>query len=254
MRCTETLRLLDAYVDGELDPSQALALDDHLKQCATCRDEQLRIAQLKELVRSGARYQRAPASLRAALTGQIGHRAPRWRDRIGQFGWVQHAVAYAAVAALASGITLRLAVPSAYELTAQSIVASHTRALMAQQIASVASSDQHTVKPWFNGKIDFTPPVYDLAQQGFPLVGGRVDYVNQRVVAALVYQRRRHYIDVYVWPNDVERAAALHETAEHGFTVLSWSDREFTYFTISDVNSDELHEFVSTLGAAAREG
>ncbi len=250
MRCEETLRLLDAYVDAELDPSQVLALEEHLSQCAACHGARLRIAGLKEAVRSEARYHRAPAALRAAVAAQIAQPKPRWTERLGQLPWTKHALAYAVVAALASATTLQLAVPSAHGRATDEVVASHARSLMAQQIVDVPSSDQHTVKPWFNGKLDFTPPVKDLAAEGFPLVGGRIDYVDGRAVAAVVYQRRRHYIDVYVWPNQSGTVAPLRETAKRGFTVVSWSDSEFTYFAVSEVDASELRQLVGDLGAS----
>ncbi len=250
MRCEETLRLLDAYVDAELDPSQALAVEAHLGECAACHGARQRLAALRAALRSEARYHRAPAALRAAVAAQIAQPAPRWTERLGRLQWVTRAAAYAAVAGLASAITLQLAVPSAQERATDAVVTSHTRSLMAQQIVDVPSSDQHTVKPWFNGKLDFSPPVKDLAAKGFPLIGGRIDYVDGQAVAAVVYQRRRHYIDVYIWPNQRGTVAPLREDAKRGFTVLGWSDREFTYFAVSDVDATELRQLVSELAAS----
>jgi anti-sigma factor RsiW len=250
MNCETTLRLLDAYVDAELDAADATALGAHLGGCAACREQLLAIRALKAAVKSNAPYHRAPASLRAAVAAQAGRREPqRTGRRFAWPGWLTQAVAAGVVAVLASVITLRLAVPSAYELATADVLSSHARSLMARQIVDVVSSDQHTVKPWFNGRLDFTPPVKDTATEGFPLVGGRIDYVRERPVAGLVYKRRQHYIDVFVWPNEPRSAHALRETARRGFTVLSWSDPDFTFFAVSDLDPIELREFVGHLGA-----
>lgn len=250
MRCDETLRLLDAYVDAELDLSAALAVEEHLGECAACRSEQLRITELKKAVRSQARYYRAPAHLRATVAAKITQPKPRWTERLGFLQWVRPAMAYAAVAALASAITLQLVVPSAQERATDAVLTSHARSLLAQQIVDVPSSDQHTVKPWFNGKLDFSPPVKDLAASGFPLIGGRLDYIDDKAVAAIVYQRRRHYIDVYVWPNRTGSVAPPRDSAKRGFNVVSWSDGEFTYFAVSDVDAAELRQLVGELRAS----
>jgi len=249
MRCETNLRLLDAYVDAELEASEVAAVDAHLRDCAACREQQLAVRALRAAVRSNADYHRAPASLRRAVLEQIAPREAGPLARSARPRWLTQALAAGVVAAAASAITFQLAVPSAYELAAADAISSHTRSLMARQIVAVASSDQHTVKPWFNGKLDFTPPVKDTSAEGFPLVGGRIDYVKERPVAGLVYQRRQHYIDVYVWPSERGSAQALRETARRGFTVLSWSDRNFTYFAVSDLDARELREFAGHLGA-----
>jgi anti-sigma factor RsiW len=249
MNCETTIRLLDAYVDAELDTADAAALGAHLGGCAACREQHLAIRALKAAVQEKAHYHRAPASLRAAVAAQVGRREPRRLARFLQPAWLTPALAAGVAAVLAASLTLQLAVPSAYELAAADAISSHARSLIARQIVDVVSSDQHTVKPWFNGRLDFTPPVKDTAAEGFPLVGGRIDYLKERQVAALVYKRRQHYIDVFVWPNEPRSAHALRETARRGFTVLSWSDRDFTYFTVSDLDPVELREFAGHLGA-----
>jgi anti-sigma factor RsiW len=249
MSCEATLRLLDTYVDAELSPAEAAKLDAHLRGCAACRKQHLAIRALKAAVRSNADYHRAPSSLRAVLTDKLGRPEPRPAVRAARRGWLSQAVGACAVAGFAATITYQLALPSAYEVAQADVISSHARSLIAQQIVDVVSSDQHTVKPWFNGRLDFTTPVKDAATEGYPLVGGRIDYVNDRQVAALVYKRRKHYIDVYVWPNEQGSARALRETERRGFSVLSWSDQSFTYFTVSDLDPRELREFVGYLGA-----
>jgi anti-sigma factor RsiW len=249
MRCESTLRLLDAYVDAELDRTEAAALEAHLAGCAACREDELRLRALRDAVRSKVEYHRAPAGLREAIAAQIGHRAAPRVERRARPQWLGYALAAGVAAVLASSITLQLAVPSAYELAVADVVSSHARSLMAEQTVQVASSDQHTVKPWFNGRLDFTPPVKDTGAEGFPLVGGRIDYVRGQPVADLVYKRRQHYIDVYVWPSERGGVPALRETARRGFTVLSWSDGAFTHYAVSDLDPRELREFAGRLGA-----
>ena len=249
MRCETAVRLLDAYVDAELERAEARAVEAHLTECAACREDELRLRALRDAVRSKAGYHRAPASLRAAIVAQIGHGAPQRAERRARPQWLSYALAAGVAAALGAAITFQLAVPSAYELAVADVVSSHARSLLAEQIVQVASSDQHTVKPWFNGRLDFTPPVKDTGAEGFPLVGGRIDYVRGQPVAGLVYKRRQHYIDVYVWPSERGGVPALRETARRGFTVLGWSDGAFTYYAVSDLDPRELREFAGRLGA-----
>jgi len=252
MSCDATLKLLDAYADAELGPAESAALDAHLRACAACREQHLAIRALKTAVRSNADYHRAPAALGAALAARLGAREREPVARPARRGWFAQAIAASAVAAFAAAtITYQLAVPSAYEMITADAISSHARSLIAQQIVEVASSDQHTVKPWFNGRLDFTPPVRDTAAEGYPLVGGRIDYLNERQVAALVYKRRKHYIDVFVWPSEQESTHEIRETARRGFTVLSWSDPSFAYLAVSDLDRHELQEFVGYLGARA---
>jgi anti-sigma factor (TIGR02949 family) len=250
MSCDATLKLLDAYADAELGPAEVAALEAHLHACATCREQHLALRALRAAVRSNADYHRAPAGLRAALAARLGQAEREPVARPPRRGWFAQALAASAVAAFAAATaTYQLAVPSAYELVTADAISSHARSLIAQQIVDVVSSDQHTVKPWFNGRLDFTPPVRDTAAEGYPLVGGRIDYLDERQVAALVYKRRKHYIDVFVWPNEQGSAREVRETSRRGFTVLSWSDPSFAYIAVSDLDRHELQDFVGYLGA-----
>jgi anti-sigma factor RsiW len=161
--------------------------------------------------------------------------------------WLGAGVAFACGVIVSLAVTLFQVTPNEQERLSQEIVAGHVRSLMVAHLADVDSSEQHTVKPWFNGKLDFSPPVHDLAKQGFPLVGGRLDYLNQRPVAALVYRRQQHTINLFVWPSS---GAAPHEVkllSRQGFNMTDWSDSAMQYWAVSDLNSAEMLAFTQSL-------
>jgi anti-sigma factor RsiW len=140
-----------------------------------------------------------------------------------------------------------VALPSAQSQLNDEIVASHVRSLISDRVTDVASSDQHTVKPWFDGKLDYAPPVYDLTTDGFPLVGGRVDYIDHRHVATLVYRRRQHIINLYVWPAAGDTDGATKRVTQDGYQLLGWSHDGMRYCAISDVDAPQLEALRETL-------
>lgn len=211
---------------------------------------------LDSALRDGALYHRAPPGLRARVRASL----PRESPRLFAFAWDSLATAGAqtwfrgALAGIALGVLATSAAvwtrPAPADPLAQEIVASHVRALLSQHAIDVASSDQHTVKPWFNGRLDYAPPVLDLAPQGFPLVGGRVDYVGHRSVAVLVYRYRKHPIDLYVFP-DAGGAAAPAARSADGYSVARWHRAGMAYWAITDADASHLRAFEQAQEAAA---
>jgi anti-sigma factor RsiW len=239
---------LDAYVDGELAPGDAQELEAHLKECGECaRLHDARVA-LSGAIRQVPAW-RAPDELRkrvhAALHEAAGARMPRIDARTLLLGWRSLALA-ASLAAVAVGSWQFALHRARGEALADQVLASHVRALMPGHLTDVASSDQHTVKPWFNGKLDFSPPVSDFAGRGFPLIGGRLDYVGVRPVAALVYGRRRHLIDVFVWPATQQTTGGPAVTRQ-GYHLLHWTTPQYAYWVVSDLGATELRDFAELL-------
>jgi anti-sigma factor RsiW len=243
--CHETRQLIHGYVDGELDLLTNLEVEQHLRDCPPCAQTHADLQAVRAALRGGALSFRAPPGLsrrvRSALAGAgpingtPRRLSPRWL-----------AVAAAAVLVLAAGGGLvYLAGRSDAERVLAEVVAGHVRSQMLPgQRVDVASSDRHTVKPWFEGKIDFTFPVPDLESQGFHLVGGRLDYLDRRPVAALVYQRRRHHINLFVWPAAPGAEASPRAAERQGYHVWHWVQAGMTYWAVSDLNDRELQEFV----------
>jgi anti-sigma factor (TIGR02949 family) len=242
--CRDVDARLDAYVDRELRPDESESLDEHLATCAACRQRLADRQSLSRLVRR-APYYSAPAGLRQRIA-QSQSRAPA--------PWLSRRLAAAAAMLLAaslagSALVVRWASPAVQpgDLLAQAIVDSHVRALMGEHLFDVRSTDQHTVKPWFLGKLDFSPPVDDLARLGFPLTGGRLDYVAGRPAAALVYTRGQHAINVFIWPEPSAAGRASDTRAIRGFHLRHWLRGGMSFWAVSDLNDLELDQFVRGL-------
>ena len=239
MSCAYIEHDLDAYVDRELDAEAAARLRAHLAGCDTCR---LRVEEretLGRLVRA-VPYHVAPQQLRARV-------ALHTRRRVSLHSLSTWAAAAALVVSVGSGLLLVRAALFRGDATSEEAVNGHVRSLMAGHLFDVQSTDQHTVKPWFLGKLDFAPPVADLAASGFPLIGGRLDYLDGRAAAALVYQRRQHTINVFVIPDDAHGRATTEEHSIRGFHVRHWTNGGMAFWAVSDLNDAELSEFVRAL-------
>jgi anti-sigma factor RsiW len=234
---------VDAYLDGELAPTEAAELVAHVAECPACarfRDE--RLALRKAIGAQIPRFE-APDTLRlqlrAALREEAGVRPARHRNT--NFGRQWMALA-ATIAAVAFGGWRLGVVHTRASALADEVFTSHVRSLMPGHLSDVVSSDQHTVKPWFNGRLDFSPPVHDFAGRGYPLLGGRLDYLHGREVAALVYGRRQHIINVFLWPEGGPRDEPA-PVLRQGYHLLHWTTPEYTYWVASDLGLSELTEF-----------
>lgn len=247
MDCRDVQALLHPYADGELDLVRHLQVEHHLAECEGCAERARGLRRLREAVAAAPLYHRAPGGLRekvrAALTPAEPAAKPRrrrWRA--------------APLAATAAGVLLMAAVAltggalvsrgAATDRLAEEVVAGHVRSLQVAHLTDVASSDRHAVKPWFLGKLDFSPPVPDLTPRGFRLAGGRLDYLADRPVAALVYLRRDHAVNVFAWPAADGGEGAVRSLHRQGFHVRHWQGAGMTYWAVSDLNPAELDEFV----------
>ncbi len=241
--CDEMHLLIQAEVDGELQPAEAARVEAHLERCADCAALQAQLLALSTQIRQKVPCYPAPASLRASLAMRLAASIPRatiWRAR--QF-FVPSA-AFGAGFALAACLTLFLILPGPSDLQ-DAVVAAHIRALQPGHLMDVISTDQHTVKPWFDGRLPFAPPVKDLAPKGFPLVGGRLDYLAGRTAAALVYRHGEHVIDLFAWPSSKGQPTLPVIGSVDGYNfVRLWQDG-MMFWAVSDLNSTDLTEFVS---------
>jgi len=245
VNCQETQLWLHGYVDGELDLVRTIELEQHLHTCARCarayRDQQA----LRTALGSGALYAPAPPQLQQRIQAAARQAArPTSAARIMRWRWFNMAAALACIAFLAWGLGRLWPTPAPDDRLSQEVLASHVRSLMANHLADVASSDRHTVKPWFDGKLDFSPVVEDQANQGFPLTGGRLDYLDNRPVAALVYRRQQHVINLFIWPAPQGVYEAPTALTRQGYNLVHWTGAGMTYWAVSDLNSEELQEFV----------
>src|SRR5438874_1859739 len=265
MNCEEATKLKDGYLDGELDPITSQTIEEHLRECPKCDQAYKTHRSLIRAIRNATPYFKAPAELReriqSSLRDEIAElptrnvardaqplfprREPRPRAILWETSWNWLALAAAIIFAAIIAFTLvpRLQRPGADQFLATQLIASHVRSLMANHLTDVASSDQHTVKPWLDAKLDFAPPVVDLSSEGFPLVGGRLDYLDNRPVAALIYQRRKHFINLFVWPATSDSAKTTKAITHQGYQLLHWADPDFNYWAVSDVNANDLQTF-----------
>ena len=259
MNCATARELLSAHVDGELPPPEAGELAEHLTTCGSCSAESEAMVSTVRRIREGLVRHQAPDVLRARVRAAIREERapgapaarPAWR-----LPW--RAVAAGLLIAAASSALTVIATRAGSSSDAglgvgDEIVASHIRSLMPDHLTDVRSSDQHNVKPWFNGRLDFSPAVPRLDSLGFPLIGGRLDYIGARPVAVVVYGRRQHVINVFSWPaGEGHGAASSALQTRHGYNILHWLDKGVESWVVSDLNEEELRQFAAMLRGAAR--
>jgi anti-sigma factor RsiW len=243
MRCASAHDLLESYLDGELDPRLKAEIEDHLAGCSSCTETHSRLRELQTDIRAQAPYYNAPADLQQRVREALGQsaknesaaqRPPYWQ-------WMAIAASLLLAVSLAWNVSL---FRSRGEVMAQNVLSSHVRSLIGTHLLDVPSSDRHTVKPWFNGRLDFAPDVKDLASQGFPLVGGRIEYIAGHPAAALVYQRRQHVINLFTWPSE-SAGNSVGALDRQGFHLLQWNNGGMTYWAVSDLNLTELQQFAN---------
>jgi anti-sigma factor RsiW len=258
MNCAETKRLIDAYVDNELDLRGALEVEGHVARCPGCGADERALRELQASAHANLiRHAPSPefeARLRDALHAEespvpVGSvepssappRAARHRRR----AWRWAALApFAAAAALLVVAAPRLWRPTSEASVADAVIAAHVRSLLANHLTDVASSDQHTVKPWFQGKLDYSVSVTDWAAEGYPLAGGRLDYVEDTPAAALVYRRAQHVVNLFVWPSKRTGDEPLQRLSRRGYSAYCWAKDGMHYWAVSDLNEAELQKFV----------
>ncbi len=230
MSCQIAQEFIHAYVDGELDLARTLEVELHMQECQVCVSAYRNQTALRSSFKDASLYYSAPRKLEKRIRSSLRREADSEVSRP-SFGWRWLPIGVAATLALLM-------------LLAQEIVSNHVRSLQLESHhTDVISSDQHTVKPWFDGKLDFAPTVKDFSTQGFPLIGGRLEYLNNRAVAALIYQRQKHYINLYIWPAEQSNAASEVAAKRLGYNLLHWTSPGMNYWAISDLNGVELHEF-----------
>jgi len=255
MTCEETALLLHALIDDELDAGHVHAVEDHVTDCPRCAGRLRDYRRVRHALATPAMRYAAPADLRARIESALP--APRAAASTSRRSLLKGFAAGGMMsAALAASLVVVVVRQEAGQRVLGDAVSAHLRALRGDHLIDVASTDQHTVKPWFNGKIDVAPPVVDLTPQGFTLVGGRLDYLDGRPVATIVYKRREHVIDLFVAPADAQAAASPRGTMEalQGFNVWRWGFSDLSFVAVSDLNTEEFRDFVNRIEAAVQNG
>ena len=239
--------LLHGYLDNEMDPVRSLEIESHLQKCRDCSMRYQNLQALRAAIRSGLSYYPAPTQLRKRLVSSLSQTVKDDRLRIRPvklWPWPGIGISLAfALMILLSLITPLWRIP-AENILVQEVLSSHVRSLMVNHLTDVVSSDLHTVKPWFNGKLAFSPTVKDLTGAGFPLVGGRLDYVDNHPVAAMVFQHQKHLINLFTWPANREKDDGIQNLEKQGYHIFHWSQTGMEYWAVSDLNTRELQEFI----------
>ena len=244
MDCDETQDLLHGYLDGELDVVSSRALAQHLEVCPGCMQVYETQRTLRTALQTSALYCTPPPSLQKQVRAAVRRASrPDTRPLWWTWGGLSVAAAMAIVVLLVWSNRLMPMRAPVDEHVLQDVIAGHVRSLMANHLTDVLSADQHTVKPWFEGHVDFAPPVPDLTAQGFPLVGGRLDYLDKRPVAALVYRRQQHAINLFVWPALPGVTQPASTVTHHGYNLVQWTNAGMTYWAVSTLNAQEMEAF-----------
>ena len=248
MSCQDTQSLMHGYLDGELDLVSNLGIEQHLEDCQACTQAYQNHRALSSAIDKGSLYFSAPAGLQKRVRTAVRRESKsESRPGISSWRWIGVGASLAMITVVIWAVVFTRIRSAGDDLLTQEIVSGHVRSLMATHLTDVPSSDRHTVKPWFGGKLDFSPPVPDLSGQGFSLVGGRLDYIGNRVVAAVVYQRRQHLINLFVWQSIGSSDGYNQTTVQQGYSLIHWTKLGLVYWAASDLNKDELQEFAEAI-------
>jgi anti-sigma factor RsiW len=255
--CRDVQNLLHPYSDGELDLVRQLQIEHHLAECVACAERLRALRQLRDAIAAAALFHRAPNGLRARLQTAPATPAPqRHKRRVLVLAVTAAGIVLVLASCLTAGIVWARATALADQATAlaenrvaEQVIASHVRSLQVTHLLDKPSSDRHVVKPWFQDKLDFSPQVPDLRAHDYILAGGRLDYLTNRPVAALIYKCRSHVINVFIWPTESEQP--VRALQKQGFQLRSWQRAGMAYWVISDLNGEELDQFVRLLGEGA---
>lgn len=245
MNCELSQELMGQLLDEELDSALRSELREHLADCHSCLEAYARLQDQKADIRENAPHYEAPAVLAESVRAAVRREAASERATPKvhtAWRWAALAASVLLVVSLGWNLALVRSRTADRDILAENLLSSHVRSLIGTHLLDVPSTDQHTVKPWFNGKVDFSPDVKDLASQGFPLIGGRVDYVAGRTVAVLVYHRRQHVINLFTWPTTAD-GDGMSPWSRQGFNLIHWEAGGLTYWAVSDISVAELREF-----------
>jgi anti-sigma factor RsiW len=254
LECEQTRSLIDASLDDELDANNRMMFEEHLVSCPECTNAHVARRDFLSRVRTQANRFTAPDSLRARLLAELPQRTESNSRHPGLWRWLTGGAWFASAAALAASLALFLSLPGQQDELTRGLVAAHVRSLMPDHLTDVPSSDRHTVKPWFNGKVGLSPPVPNLAEKGYPLVGGRLDYVDDHTAAALVYRRSQHVINLFVWAAPGTSTSAPMHAAHNGYNLVEWSNDGLRFAAVSDVALTDLTDFQRLWTTAATDG
>ena len=242
MQCDEVRPRLDAYIDGELAETERAEVHDHLEDCPECGPETVALQRLREGIRRSAPTYWAPEALRSQIRLALRREdAATTRTARPAPGWLAYAASLLLAVAVGSGGTLLITGEQQEDTVANELIDSHLRSLLGNHMTDVASSDQHTVKPWFAGRSDVSPPVVDLAAEGFPLVGGRLDLIDGKPIPALVYRRREHVINVFVLP--ASRGDLGTTLSRRGYSLRHWNEGDLGFWVVTDAAPSEAADF-----------
>jgi anti-sigma factor RsiW len=257
MNCDGSRTYLAAYLDDELDVAESLRVLKHLAECPDCRQTEEQQLALRFALRdpdlrvhpSADFVERIEVVVRRAAKAEArSRRSSRFEFlHFESLRWMPAAAVVLLLTLVGAFLVTNSSRSSHQQLIASAILAGHIRSLQPNHLIDVPSSDRHTVKPWFQGRLDFSPPVADLSELGWTLVGGRLDYVDGRSIAVIVYQRRMHNINVFLWPNRGSADELIRQEVAQGYQILHWNGAEMTYWVVSDLNNPELLDLARAL-------